>query len=271
MKMAKNVTRLALGLAAVGVVGGFLGVRLSSGGPRSGGSIGPATDHGRVGFAVSSERKSIGDMIDESDIVARAVVVEVGKPYWNSANGQDWSEEYRKDPSAYLVPPIPVIPVKLSIKEIFYQGGGTAPAVTAGALLEATFLSTSLVEGEERIFFLRWTDLHLSSGSLKIWYGDEGQGTWYVEGNRARPASLWQAYSVASAVMTDGSLGVIDGRTYQGSLYLAAFKTILLLETAKDGVDIAGFAQWPYEPAYEEYISHVVEADPSGAPDPSEV
>ena len=65
------------------------------------------------------------------------------------------------------VPPMPVIPVDLSVKEVLLQGR-EVPTVESGDQLEATFLSSSLVPGKERAFFLRWTDLHLSTGSVNI-------------------------------------------------------------------------------------------------------
>ena len=190
--------------------------------------------------------KSIGDVIYESDLVVRAAVLEVGPPRWNSPDGHDWTEEYLQNESAYLVSPMPVIPVELSVTEVLLQGQ-KGPTVESGSQLEVTFLSSSLVPGEERVFFLRWTDLYMSTGSVKIWYGDEQQGTWFVQGSQVTPASQEQAFSIASAVMSNRVEGHVDSRSFRGSLELSRLRAIILAEAARPGVDVVGFAQWPFE------------------------
>ncbi|MGH9195249.1 MAG: hypothetical protein ACRD1T_05875 [Acidimicrobiia bacterium] len=225
---------------------------------------------GRGGFSASSERKSIGDVINESDLVVRAAVLAVGPPRWNSPDGHDWTEEYLQNQSAYLVPPMPVIPVDLSVTEVLLQGQN-GPTVESGGQLEATFLSSSLVPGEERVFFLRWTDLYMSTGSVEIWYGDEEQGTWFVQRRQVTPASQWQAFSVASAVMSSRVEGHVDSQSLRGSLELPRLKGIIVAEAAREGVDVAGFAQWPFDRAYEEYAARLDADDPAAHADPSEV
>jgi hypothetical protein len=92
-----------------------------------------------------------------------------------------------------------------------------------------------------------------------------------VQGSQVTPASQWQAFSVASAVMNKRVVGHVESRSLRGSLELSTLKAIILAEAAKEGVDVAGFTQWPFERAYEEYVARIEADDPSAHPDPSKV
>lgn len=92
-----------------------------------------------------------------------------------------------------------------------------------------------------------------------------------MQGRQVTPASQWQAFSGASAVMSDRVVGHIESRCLRGSLELSTLKAIVLAEATKEGVDVAGFTQWPFEPAYNKYAARIEADDPSAHADPSDV
>jgi hypothetical protein len=67
--------------------------------------------------------------------------------------------------------------------------GGLGPAVEDGDECEVTLLGTSLRPGDQRVFFLGWTEMYMSEGFREVWYTDESDAMWMLDGSLATPGA----------------------------------------------------------------------------------
>lgn len=199
-----------------------------------------------VGFAATSIQKSIGDTVQEADLIVRSHVVSIGDPLWNSADGHHWREAYESDPTAYITSPMAYYPVALALDEVLTEGLG-APPVAVGDQLKVAFLDPNLGVGDERIFMLKWTEMYGSMPApVQLWLGDAAQATWIISGSLARPADDMQAYSLASAILAKKIKGSLDTGAFRGAATLDAIHALVMaeLKTPSDAVAILAPARF---------------------------
>jgi hypothetical protein len=219
---------------------------------------------------------SIGEEITQATLIARATVVTVQPPYWNSPTGNEWSAEYDANPNAYVTLPIPVTPVVFRIEHIFHQGASfdadtPVPQVTENSAIVVAFtgIEPELPAASELVLFLRWQSLYLSNGHTRsVWHTDLGPGIWQMYGDDAMsPTEPFQLFSLLTGgAKGDVNLVVVDGEPIS-QLTVAEFERLIDVELTEPGV-LASFESWPWEPAYQEIAAESDLPDEESTPAP---
>lgn len=122
------------------------------------------------------------------------------------------------------------------------------------------FVSSRLGIDDDALFFVLWSDVYLSDGSTRaIWLGDYEQGTWAVSDDGYFPLNASQTYSLAQgAIEGFPGITVIDNK---GTLDSTALKSLIAAERETKAVDVAGYAEWPWEEQFA--ADHLEEEVPS--------
>jgi hypothetical protein len=268
--MNRTAKRATFGLIATVLVGTGLVTALHQPLKSRALSATPRGSGNTSGYAPSGILKSVGDVIDQSDAIVEGRVTNVGEPVWNSPDGTDWTKQFDSSPSSYKTSPITVLPMTITVDRILLEGEAGLNA-RQGEELEVVFLSTSLSEDDQAVFFLDSTTLQMSEGSRGILFCDGRQGIWRVENDVATPESQQQGYSVATAILNGLVEGEVSKPTWIGSLEIDTLRDIAVEEARKPGVDVAGFDQWPVKLAQDKAAREIEAQDPQANPPPSDV
>jgi hypothetical protein len=195
------------------------------------------------GSVIDGVTKTIADTIEENDLFVEATVLSVGEPFWNSPDGEDWTDLYNRDPRSFVVGPIVIVPLRVRIDDVLHAKPGSPPSVVAGNTCEVMTLGTSLRAGNRRVFFLSWEDMYLSDGSRPVWFTDESQATWLLGNGWASPAAPHQAKALAVAIRRGLVDGRIDPGSGSGSLRLSTLATLIVRETRATGPQVPAFSE----------------------------
>lgn len=216
-----------------------------SGDDQRAGAGSPAGDGG-----FTAESLSLGDWITRASAIVTGTVDEVGSPYWNSEDGEDWSEEWAADPHSYDVTPIAVFPLTIGVESVL-AAPGEGPAIAPGQEVEVFAPQSTGSVGGKFVFFLYWGKLYLSDGSAQsLWVADLTSGLWTVNADRTvSPNDVQIAYSLIAADMR-GGVDLVSNQQGPPAIAFSKLTGIIRAELATPRVDVAGFDQWPWEVGY---------------------
>jgi hypothetical protein len=216
-----------------------------SGDDQRAGAGSPAGDAGFTG-----ESLSLGDWITRASAIVTGTVEQVGSPYWNSEDGEDWSEEWAADPHSYDVTPVAVFPLTIGVESVL-AAPGEGPAIAAGQKVEVFAPQSTGSVGGKFVFFLYWGKLYLRDGSAQsLWVADLTSGLWTVNADgTVSPNDVQIAYSLIAADMRGATISGPTNRAHQRSRS-GSWPTSSRRNWPLRGVDVAGFDQWPWEVAY---------------------
>lgn len=247
-KATRRVLAGSLSIALIGIGIGVAALR------DEGAGTPPPASSESCAVTPAYAQQSVGDSILSSDLIALGRVVSIGAPVWNSADGKDWTTEFEEDPTAYETTPITVFPIRIWIDDVLHATADGA-TVAVGDTIEVLFLDPGLLQpGDTRVFPIDRTEMYGAMPEPRdVWVGHAHQGTWIVDGDLVTPVDDIQAYSVASAILQGKVDGVVDQETWRGALTLPTLRAVIDQEVRTSCVDVAGFTQWPYEPALEKY------------------
>lgn len=88
----------------------------------------------------------------------------------------------------------------------------------------------------------------MSEGFREVWYTDESDAMWMLDGSLATPASREQGFSVATAIRNGILPGRVDPDSGLGGIALSTLAEVIEDEAGEPGAEVAGFEQWPREP-----------------------
>lgn len=204
----------------------------------------------------SSVARSIGDVIVGSSAVVDGTVVGFREPIWNSPDGHNWRDEYNADPGAFVTIPLQATPVRISINDVL-SSSPDARKVEAGGQLDVLFVGPGFVAGERRVWFLEWTQFFQSDGTGRdVWYGDDDQLSWvFMPDGLVQPANDAQGFSLAEGAFRGLAKEAVVRSDGKGAMPIAALEGLVRDELTSNDVDVAGFEQWPPEPAYRRAMS----------------
>jgi hypothetical protein len=267
--VSKNTVLTVAGVALVAIaVGVFVLFYDRTAAPESASNPSFSTD--------SATTKSVGQLIDESEVILLAGMTETPvKTFWNSADGTNWLEDFQRDPDRFPTAPNRIASVVLRVNLVidarsgqppFAEGDSVEVWFSGGApnLLVSDVPRNLVLEAgnwdRQALFFLHRTTFWLAgprgdreASDTEVWWSASSpHGVWASSPREVlMPMSTEEYYQLAGAArrreISSASAGRRQGitvRTLQG----------IISEERKspDDDSYASFSAWPWEPAYGE-------------------
>jgi hypothetical protein len=215
---------------------------------------------------------SIGDIIDQSDLVVVGRVAAIDAPRWNSPDGRDWRAEFEADPDPYRTVPFVLTRVDVEVEQfVGPEAEGSAddrlPTVSLGEVLGVEFLGCPVLElspvspppepgaflrarylevGSRHLFFLDWGFFPTPRGAeRRDWRGEQHRATWGVDGDGlVFPTDLTHQGSLEAGDRA-GDVEVVESDVGASATSVDDMARIVELERASPGrATLASYSRW---------------------------